>query len=125
MKAGLKSDSLAPLHYFSVVHESIAWSSCSSAELASSLIHEAKLTLSYLNLLLLKTKTLHFVLESTNLLYLSYWYLWNYTLLRFGKLEILFPKIDMMVGDYYENIPISCVTLSVYQETADTGCNIR
>lgn len=65
MKAGLKSDSLAPLHYFSVVHESIAWSSCSSAELASSLIHEAKLTLSSLNLLLLKTKTLHFVLEST------------------------------------------------------------
>ena len=36
-------------------------------------------------------------------LYLSYWYLWNYILLRFGKLEILFPKIDMMVGDYYEN----------------------
>ena len=67
MKAGLKSDSLAPLHYFSVVHESIAWSSCSSAELASSLIHEAKLTLSSLNLLLLKTKTLHFVLESTKL----------------------------------------------------------
>jgi len=65
MKAGLKSDSLAPLHYFSVVHESIAWSSCSSAELASSLIHETKLTLSSLNLLLLKTKTLHFVLEST------------------------------------------------------------
>ena len=65
MKAGLKSDSLASLHYFSVVHESIAWSSCSSAELASSLIHEAKLTLSSLNLLLLKTKTLHFVLEST------------------------------------------------------------
>ena len=42
MKAGLKSDSLAPLHYFSVVHESIAWSSCSSAELASSLIHGDK-----------------------------------------------------------------------------------
>ena len=36
MKAGLKSDSLAPLHYFSVVHESIAWSSCSSAELLES-----------------------------------------------------------------------------------------
>lgn len=63
--SNLYSDSLAPLHYFSVVHESIAWSSCSSAELASSLIHEAKLTLSSLNLLLLKTKMLHFVLEST------------------------------------------------------------
>lgn len=72
MKAGLKSDSLAPLHYFSVVHESIAWSSCSSAELASSLIHEAKLTLYSLNLLLLKTKTLHFVLESTYQLYIIF-----------------------------------------------------
>ena len=65
MKAGLKSDSLAPLHYFSVVHESIAWSSCSSAELASSLIL-VELLLSRARLLFdPRGKVNTFLLEST------------------------------------------------------------
>ena len=96
MKAGLKSDSLAPLHYFSVVHESIAWSSCSSAELASSLIHEAKLTLSSLNLLLLKTKTLHFVLESTSNSVLSNdaALFYSFRVLKFQIISSFFQKMN-------------------------------
>jgi len=46
MKTELPQDSPVCFHDFSVADESIAWSSCSSAGLASSSIHGAKLTLS-------------------------------------------------------------------------------
>ena len=46
IKTELPYDSPVCFHDFSVAVESIAWSSCSSAELASYSIHGARLTLS-------------------------------------------------------------------------------
>lgn len=69
MKTELPQDSPVCFHDFSVADESIAWSSCSSAGLASSSIHGAKLTLSL--------ESTSFRLHNVALRFGIYTFFWN------------------------------------------------